>query len=88
VAKHPAAQPFRNAGWVHLDEFDSLAPSSAKGSHVFRASQGVSTATPDAEPSDTHGTADADLNDADESHEQLESASETQVNIDWVRSFF
>jgi len=87
VAKHPAAQPFRNVGWVHLDKFDSLAPSSAKGSHVFHASQGLSTAAADAEPSNTHGTTDGepDLNDADE---QLGSASKSQVNIDWVCSFF
>ena len=90
MAKHPAAQPFRNVGWVHLDEFDSLALSSAKGSHVFHASQGLSTAGANAEPSNTHGTADSkpNSNDADESQEQVESASESQVTIDWVCSFF
>ena len=85
VAKHPAAQPFRNAGWVHLDEFDSLGPSSAKGGHVFRASQGLSAAVANEEPLNTRGFADDDLepNDIDGSQEQ----SASPVNIDWVSSF-
>jgi hypothetical protein len=84
VAKHPAAHPFRNAGWVHLDEFDSLAPSSAKGSYVFRASQSLSTAVANEESSNTQGTAADEPNDVDGSQEQ--SAAESQVDIDWVRS--
>ena len=80
MAKHPAAHPFRNAGWVHLDEYDSLAPSSAKGSHVFQVSQGLSTAVAE-ESLNTWDTADDKPNNADESQEQA-----SQVDIDWVRS--
>lgn len=83
MAKHPAAHPFRNAGWVHLDEFDSLGPSSAKGTYVFRASQSLSMAVANEESSNTQGTAADEPNDVDGSQEQ---SAESQVDIDWVRS--
>ncbi|KAJ6560897.1 hypothetical protein DFH09DRAFT_1316511 [Mycena vulgaris] len=38
VVKNPKAEPFRNAGWCHLDAFRTLMPEAApRGTHVFRA---------------------------------------------------
>ena len=72
MAKHPAAQPFCNAGWVHLDAFDSLAPSLAKGSHVFQALQALSAAKADegSQSSTLLGTAN---NEPDRSQERSAS---------------
>jgi hypothetical protein len=66
VAKHPAANPFRNVGWVHLEAFDSLGASSAKGGHVFRASQGLSAADGHEGFSNTGRTPENEFEDAEE----------------------
>ncbi|KAF4616359.1 hypothetical protein D9613_008849 [Agrocybe pediades] len=39
---HPAAKPFKNKGWVHLSKMEELMPSTVKGMHVFRPSEGIS----------------------------------------------
>ena len=83
VAKHPAAQPFRNSGWVHLDAFDCLAPSSAKGNHVFRASQAHSAAEADEETQSTTANIEPDDVNLNGSPSQERSASES-LSIDWV----
>ncbi|KAG6819327.1 hypothetical protein H0H93_012870 [Arthromyces matolae] len=43
VEKNPGAEEFAHAGWVHLEAFDQLSPSTARGVHVYRATQGPSS---------------------------------------------
>ena len=83
VAKHPVVQPFHNAGWVHLDAFNSLGPLSAKGSHVFQASQAfnVAEANEGSQPLNPPGTVDNELDDNNLNRSQEWSAS---LAIDWV----
>ena len=85
MAKHPTAQPFRNAGWVHLDAFDCLAPSSAKGNHVFRASQALSAAEADEESQSSNllGTANNEPDD-DNLNGSPSQEQSTSLGIDWV----
>ncbi|KAF7372652.1 Myb-DNA-bind-3 domain-containing protein [Mycena venus] len=33
---HPDAKPFRNKGWLYLEQMEKLIPSQARGNHVFR----------------------------------------------------
>jgi hypothetical protein len=89
VAKHPAAQPFRNSGWVHLDAFDSLGPSSAKGSHVFQASQALNAAEANegSQPLNPPGTADNEPDDNDLNRSQEQSASPVICRLGEFPSF-
>ncbi|KAJ8694087.1 hypothetical protein PTI98_009020 [Pleurotus ostreatus] len=41
VTRYPKAAPFRNEGWVYLEAFDALVPSTAKGQHAYRTSKGT-----------------------------------------------
>lgn len=43
VLAHPLASPFRNCGWIHLAIFDLFGSKITKGTHVFHASQGVTS---------------------------------------------
>src|SRR5258708_33383799 len=42
VATHPAANPFKNQGWAHLEKMRQIMPATVRGHNVFRPSQGVS----------------------------------------------
>ncbi|KAJ6477708.1 hypothetical protein C8R45DRAFT_833535 [Mycena sanguinolenta] len=54
VKSRRAAEPFRNAGWVHLDAFRDLMPDAIpKGTHVFRALGAFSQ--PEEEEEDNNG---------------------------------
>ncbi|KAJ7478475.1 hypothetical protein FB451DRAFT_1365977 [Mycena latifolia] len=46
------AKPFRNKGWVWLEQMEKLVPSQAKGAHVFRTGEAV-TLQEDDEPDGT-----------------------------------
>lgn len=54
IKKHPAAKPFRNRGWVHLQRMTDIMPSTVSGSHVFHPSQVLSTAIESPAESPTH----------------------------------
>ena len=44
IKKHPAAKPFQNRGWVHLQRMTDIMLSTVSGSHVFHLSQVLLTA--------------------------------------------
>ncbi|KAF5341817.1 hypothetical protein D9611_001842 [Ephemerocybe angulata] len=86
VAKHPAAKPFRNKGWVHRAKVALLMPSSTSTTNVFHplASQSppdtaqVDFDTPSPSPSpenDAADAADAADDSADEESSDTSSAA-------------
>ena len=56
IKKHPAAKPFRNRGWVHLQRMTDIMPLTVSGSHVFHPSQVLSTAIKSPAESPTHAS--------------------------------
>ena len=55
------------SGWVHLEAFDSLGSSPAKGGHVFQASQGMSAAEANEGSSNMPGSPDDESQNVDRS---------------------
>lgn len=61
VVKTKAAKPFRNSGWIYLDQMEQIMPYKPKGTHVFRPS-GVASQV---EPADENQSQDWDTDQID-----------------------
>jgi hypothetical protein len=41
LKSHPLAKPFKNHGWIHLDQITLIMPATLRGTHVYLPSQGT-----------------------------------------------